>query len=37
LKALWSKRLSTQMADLPEFEGVFRAVQRALRQGGFIA
>lgn len=36
LKALWSKRLAAQMADLPEFDGVFRAVQRALRQADLI-
>jgi hypothetical protein len=32
LKALWSKRLAYQMASLPEFDDVFRAVQRTLRQ-----
>ena len=36
LKALWSKRLAAQMADLPEFEGVFRAAQRALRQADLV-
>ena len=36
LKALWTKRLAAQMADLPEFDGVFRAVQRALRQADLI-
>jgi len=32
LKALWSGRLAYQMATLPEFDDVFRAVQRTLRQ-----
>jgi uncharacterized protein len=32
LKKLWRARLAAQMAELPEFEGVFRAVQRSLRQ-----
>ena len=32
LKALWSGRLGYQMTRLPEFEEVFRAVQRTLRQ-----
>jgi predicted nucleotidyltransferase component of viral defense system len=36
LKALWSKRLAAQMAELPEFEEVFRAVQRAMRQAGLL-
>lgn len=35
LKSLWKKRLEAQMANLPEFEQVFRAVQRYFRQGGF--
>jgi hypothetical protein len=34
LKNLWSARLAVQMAALPEFEGVFRAVHRSLRQAG---
>jgi predicted nucleotidyltransferase component of viral defense system len=34
LKALWNTRLGYQMAELPEFEEVFRAVQRTLRQAG---
>lgn len=34
LKRLWSARLEAQMAELPEFEGVFRAVHRSLRQAG---
>ncbi len=32
LKALWSGRLAYQMTTLPEFDDVFRAVQRTLRQ-----
>jgi predicted nucleotidyltransferase component of viral defense system len=32
LRALWSGRLNYQMATLPEFNDVFRAVQRTLRQ-----
>lgn len=32
LKALWSNRLAYQMRTLPEFDEVFRATQRALRQ-----
>jgi predicted nucleotidyltransferase component of viral defense system len=32
LKALWEKRLGYQMAALPEFDEVFRAMQRTLRQ-----
>jgi hypothetical protein len=36
LKALWTKRLAAQMADLPEFEGVFRGVQRALWQADLV-
>ena len=32
LKALWSGRLAYQMATLPEFDEVFRVVQRTLRQ-----
>ena len=32
LRSLWEKRLGYQMAVLPEFEEVFRAVQRTLRQ-----
>ena len=31
LRALWSRRLAGQMATLPEFDGVFRAVRRAFR------
>ena len=33
----WDIRLGPQMAELPEFKGVFRAVQRALRQAGVTA
>lgn len=33
-KKLWQVRLSAQMAELPEFDGVYREVRRALRRGG---
>jgi predicted nucleotidyltransferase component of viral defense system len=33
LGRLWNQRLASQMATLPEFDGVFRAVRRAFRQG----
>jgi hypothetical protein len=32
LKALWSRRLGYQIIELPEFDEIFRAVRRALRQ-----
>jgi hypothetical protein len=32
LKALWSARLSNQMATLPPFDQVFREFRRFLRQ-----
>lgn len=32
LARLWKDRLSQQMSDLPEYEGVFRRVMRALRE-----
>lgn len=32
LKALWSKRLAYQVSKLPEFDEVFRALRRTLRQ-----
>ena len=32
LRALWSRRLRYQIPELPEFDDVFRAVQRTLRQ-----
>jgi predicted nucleotidyltransferase component of viral defense system len=35
-KKLWNPRLSAQMAELPEFDEVYRAVRRALRQAGLI-
>ena len=35
-KTLWQVRLTAQLAELPEFDGVYRAVQRALRQAGFF-
>lgn len=34
LKKTWESRLSAQMSTLPEFESVFRAVKRELRQAG---
>lgn len=36
LKKLWSARLAAQMVRLPEFDGVFRALQRSLRQAGLM-
>ncbi len=36
LKKLWQLRLSAQMLTLPEFEQVFREVQRELRQAGLL-
>lgn len=33
-RRLWETRLSAQVAILPDFDQVFRAVQRALRQAG---
>lgn len=35
LKALWTGRLGHQIEALPEFDEVFRAVRRELRQAGF--
>ena len=35
LKKLWSDRLSAQMAELPEFDEVYRAVTRELRKEFF--
>jgi predicted nucleotidyltransferase component of viral defense system len=35
-KKLWDMRLADQMAELPEFAGVFRAVRRAFRDAGII-
>jgi len=37
LGRLWNQRLAGQMATLPEFDGVFRAVRRAFRQAGIGA
>jgi hypothetical protein len=34
LKKLWQMRLANQMAELPHFEEVFRAVQRTFRGAG---
>jgi hypothetical protein len=36
-KKLWEVRLSTQMAELPEFGEVFRVVRRVLREAGIIS
>jgi predicted nucleotidyltransferase component of viral defense system len=33
-RALWEKRLGMQVATLPEFDTVYRAVQRVLRRAG---
>jgi predicted nucleotidyltransferase component of viral defense system len=35
-KKIWKKRLSAQLIFLPEFEKVFRAVKRELRQAGLL-
>jgi hypothetical protein len=35
LKALWTGRLGHQIEALPEFDAVFRAVGREVRQAGF--
>jgi hypothetical protein len=35
LRKLWQVRLAAQMAELPEFDAVYREVRRALRQGRF--
>ncbi len=35
LRKLWAVRLAAQMADLPEFDEVYRAVTRELRKGYF--
>ena len=32
LKKAWETRLATQMSELPEFEGVYRAVKREFRR-----
>lgn len=34
-RKLWQVRLAAQMAELPEFDTVYRAVRRTLRQAGF--
>lgn len=36
LKKLWEKRLSQQMATLPEYDVTFRAVKRAFRQAAIL-
>jgi predicted nucleotidyltransferase component of viral defense system len=35
-KKLWEKRLAAQMAELPEYEEVFRQVRRVLREADII-
>lgn len=35
-KKLWKMRLSSQMASIPEFGQVYRAVQREFRQAGLF-
>jgi predicted nucleotidyltransferase component of viral defense system len=35
LRRLWTARLAQQMNDLPQFEGIFRSVQRAVRNAEF--
>lgn len=35
LNALWIGRLAHQIEALPEFDAVFRAVRREVRQAGF--
>jgi predicted nucleotidyltransferase component of viral defense system len=36
LKKLWQMRLASQMAELPHFEEVYRAVQRSFRSAGLM-
>lgn len=36
LRKLWKMRLSSQMTKLPEFDQVYREVQRELRQAGLL-
>ena len=36
LKKLWQMRLANQMAELPHFEEVYRAVQRSFRVAGLM-
>jgi len=36
LRSQWAQRLGRQVAELPEFDGVFREVRRVLREGGLI-
>jgi predicted nucleotidyltransferase component of viral defense system len=37
LGRLWNQRLASQIATLPEFDGVFRSVRRACRRAGIIS
>lgn len=36
LNKLWNTRLSSQVSILPEFDEVYRTVQRELRQAGLL-
>jgi hypothetical protein len=36
LRKLWQVRLANQMADLPHFDEVYRAVRRSLRMAGMM-
>ncbi len=36
LRKLWQVRLANQMATLPHFDEVYRAVQRSLRVAGLM-
>ena len=36
-KKLWQVRLAAQMAELPEFDTIYRAVRRAFRHAGRFA
>ena len=36
LNKLWGTRFSSQMANLPEFDRVYREVQKELRKAGFL-
>lgn len=36
LKKLWEKRLSQQMASLPEYDDIFRAVKRTFRRANLL-
>jgi uncharacterized protein len=36
MRRMWNARLRDQVADVPDFEATWRAVRRALRQGGYL-